>query len=100
MRNYMCISENSLFFLLFNGNSDEAKNHSTFSTMVTMLIINEIIYIINILHHTTIFYKMTKNSVFSTRSYNFYILIAKFRFQNADNVKCRKTCACRKCRMY
>lgn len=94
------ISVKHFIFLLLKSKFNEAKSHSTFSTMVTMLIINEIQYIINILHHTTIFYKMPKNNAFSTLDYIFYTLIANSDLQNAENVICRKLMACRKCRTY
>ena len=93
-----CISAKSLIFFEINFQNFERKMLSTFSTFSTKLIFSKIDTIFNPLHSSTFFYKMPFLADFSTFFYNFYTLITKPLLQIADNVQCRKTKACRKCR--
>ena len=56
------------------------------------------IYIFVLIQSSTFFYKTPILTDFSTFFYDFYTLIAKPLLQIADNVRCRKLTACRKCR--
>lgn len=100
MKTNACVSAVSLIFFENISLNFEAKNHSTFSTLSTNLIIKELINKITLIQNTTFFYKNQKKSVFSTLLYIFYTLIANSDLQNAENVICRKMMACRKCRTY
>ncbi len=71
---------------------------STFSTLSTKLNFSKIIHIFVLIQSSTFFYKTPFLTVFSTFFYDFYTLITKPLLQIADNVHCRKTNACRKCR--
>ena len=94
----ICISAVSLIFFENIFRNFERKNLSTFSTLSTKLIFSKIIYIFVLIQSSTFFYKTPFLMVFSTFFYDFYTLITKPLLQIADNVHCRKTKACRKCR--
>ena len=93
-----CISAASLIFFENNFKNFERKMLSTFSTLSTKLIFSKIIYIFVLIQSSTFFYKTQFYTIFSTFFYDFYTLIAKPLLQIADNVHCRKTKSCRKCR--
>lgn len=93
-----CVSAASLIIFENNFQNFERKMLSTFSTLSTKLIFNKIIYNFVLIQSSTFFYKSAILTVFSTFFYDFYTLIENFVLQIADNVHCRKTKPCRKCR--
>ena len=93
-----CVSAASLIFFENNFRNFERKMLSTFSTLSTNLIFNKLIYRFVLIQSSTFFYKSQILTVFSTFFDNFYTLIRKLLLQIADNVHCRKTKPCRKCR--
>lgn len=93
-----CVSAASLIFFENNFRNFERKMLSTFSTLSTKLIFNKIIYIFTLIQTSTFFYKSAILPFFSTFFYDFYTLIENIVLQIADNVYCRKTKPCRKCR--
>lgn len=93
-----CISAVSLIFFENIFQNFEWKMLSTFSTLSTNLVINQLRYVFVLIQSSTFFYKTPILTDFSTFFYDFYTLIENLYLQIVDNVRCRKLTACRKCR--